>query len=49
MFSIWFLYGIAAMFNFRLKNAGYNILDLFSKNFYGLFLSYLIYKIKYNY
>ena len=49
MFAVWFLYGIAAMFNFRLKNAGYNILDLFSKNFFGLFLSYLIYKIKYNY
>ena len=49
MFAVWFLYGIAAMFNFRFKNAGYNILDLFSKNFYGLFLSYLIYKTKYNY
>jgi hypothetical protein len=44
MVIIWSIYGIAATFNFKLKNAFYNILDLFSKNFYGLFLSYLIFK-----
>ena len=42
MFSIWSLYGIAAWFGVALKNASYNILDIFSKNFYGLFLSYKI-------
>ena len=46
MISIWSIYGIAAMFNFRLKNAFYNILDIFSKNFYGLFLAYLVYNLR---
>lgn len=45
MFIIWALYGIAAIFNSRLKNASYNILDTFSKNFYGLFLSFIVYKL----
>lgn len=43
MFFIWGLYGIAAIFNYKIKNAFYNILDIFSKNFFGLFLSYLVY------
>ena len=47
MATIWSIYGIAALFNFRIKNAFYNILDIFSKNFYGLFLSYLIYSLRY--
>lgn len=38
----WSLYGIVAGFPYKIKNIGYNILDLFSKNFFGLFLSYLI-------
>ena len=46
MLFIWGLYGIAAIFNNKIKNSLYNILDIFSKNFYGLFLSYLIYNIK---
>ena len=46
MLFIWGLYGIAANFNNKIKNSLYNILDIFSKNFYGLFLSYLIYNIK---
>jgi len=41
-FSFWSLYGIAALFPYYLKNALYNILDLFAKNFFGLFLSYII-------
>jgi len=45
MFIIWALYGIAAIFNSRLKNTSYNILDTFSKNFYGLFLSFIVYKL----
>ena len=43
MLIIWSLYGFAILFNYKVKNALYNILDLFSKNFYGLFLSYLIF------
>jgi bacteriorhodopsin len=38
----WSLYGIAAFFSVIPKNIMYNILDLFSKNFYGLFIFYLI-------
>lgn len=41
-FFIWSLYGIAAMFSVNLKNISYNILDIFAKNFYGLYLSYYI-------
>jgi bacteriorhodopsin len=47
MASIWSVYGIAALFNFKIKNAFYNILDIFSKNFYGLFLAYLVYSLAY--
>ena len=43
----WSLYGIAAVLPYKIKNMCYNILDLFSKNFFGLFLSYLIFKNKY--
>lgn len=42
MFSVWSLYGIAAMLPSVQKNISYNILDIFAKNFYGLFLGYLI-------
>lgn len=45
MFFVWFLYGIAAFFPILLKNISYNILDLFSKNFYGLFIFYKIFTI----
>ena len=44
MFVIWALYGVAAMFTSTWKNASYNILDIFAKNFYGIFLSVLIYQ-----
>jgi hypothetical protein len=40
----WSLYGIVALLPYKIKNICYNILDLFSKNFFGLFLSYIIYK-----
>jgi hypothetical protein len=46
-FLFWSLYGIAALFPYYLKNACYNILDLFSKNFFGVFLSYMILAGKY--
>lgn len=44
MFSVWSLYGVAAMFPSLEKNISYNVLDIFAKNFYGLFLSYVIVK-----
>ena len=45
MFIIWALYGIAALYKNKIKNASYNILDVFSKNFFGLFLAYLVYNV----
>ena len=43
----WSLYGIVAVLPYNIKNTCYNILDLFSKNFFGVFLTYLIFKNKY--
>ena len=42
MFIFWSLYGVAAVFDFENKNISYNILDIFAKNFFGLFLYWLI-------
>lgn len=45
---VWALYGVAALMNYEVKNIMYNILDLFAKNFFALFLAYiLIYKYAY--
>jgi len=41
-FGIWALYAVAALMPYQQKNTMYNILDLFAKNFLGLFLVYLI-------
>jgi hypothetical protein len=41
-FFFWSIYGFVATFPYYMKNTFYNILDLFSKNFFGLFLSYVI-------
>ena len=38
----WTLYGVVAVLPYTLKNTCYNILDLFAKNFFGLFLTYLL-------
>ena len=46
-FIFWSLYGIVAVLPYKIKSICYNILDLFSKNFFGLFLSYLILRNKY--
>ena len=46
-FIFWSLYGIVALLPYYLKNGLYNILDLFAKNFFGLFLSYIILLKKY--
>lgn len=43
---VWSIYGIVAVLPYKLKNTCYNVLDLFSKNFFGIFLSYLLYKNK---
>lgn len=45
-FIVWSLYGIVAVLPYYLKNSFYNILDLFSKNFFGIFLSYIIFAQK---
>jgi hypothetical protein len=46
-FIFWCLYGVVASLPYNIKNTCYNILDLFSKNFFGLFLTYLILTNKY--
>lgn len=46
-FFFWALYGFVAMLPYYLKNSFYNILDLFAKNFFGIFLSYIIFFEKY--
>jgi hypothetical protein len=38
----WSLYGISALLPYNTKNICYNILDLFSKNFFGIFLAYVV-------
>jgi len=45
-FIFWTLYGIVATLPYKMKNTCYNILDLFSKNIFGIFLTYLIFKNK---
>ena len=45
-FVFWSLYGIAAILPYKIKNTCYNILDLFAKNFFGIFLTYLIFTNK---
>ena len=43
---LWSLYGFSAFFNLKIKNINYTILDIFSKNFYGLYIYYRIKKLK---
>jgi bacteriorhodopsin len=40
---VWSIYGVAALLPYHPKNMMYNILDLFAKNFFGLYLAYLLY------
>lgn len=42
MLIVWSLYGVAATFTPSWKNISYNILDIIAKNFYGMFLAYLV-------
>jgi len=46
MFFVWALYGVAFCFDYRTKNAFYNVIDLFSKNFYGVFLFLEVWKLR---
>jgi hypothetical protein len=46
-FFFWALYGVVAVLPYYVKNACYNILDLFAKNFFGIFLSYIIFSGSY--
>lgn len=39
----WSLYGLIGFLPYYIKNTLYNIIDLFSKNFFGILLSYLIF------
>jgi len=41
-FAVWFIYGIAALMDYKTKNIMYNILDLFAKNFFGLYLAFVV-------
>jgi hypothetical protein len=41
-FIVWFTYGIAALMSYKTKNIMYNILDLFAKNFFGIYLGVVI-------
>jgi len=42
MLTAWSLYGVAALMPSVMKNVSYNMLDIVSKNFYGLFIFYKI-------
>ena len=43
--SVWSLYAVAALLGVSAKNTMYNLLDIVSKNFYGLFIYYYIRQI----
>jgi bacteriorhodopsin len=43
---VWSLYGFAFLLNSKEKNIIYNILDIFSKNFFGLYLYYIANSVK---
>mgnify|MGYP001349262230 CR=1 FL=1 len=42
--TIWSFYGVAALLPYDWKNISLNILDLFSKNFFGVFLTIVLYQ-----
>jgi hypothetical protein len=41
--GIWALYGVASVMTYANKNVMYNILDLFAKNFFGIFIAGLLF------
>jgi hypothetical protein len=46
-FFFWSMYGFVAGLPYYIKNSFYNILDLFAKNFFGIFLCYMIFSGNY--
>ena len=42
LFVVWGLYAVAALMKAKYKNISYNFLDIISKNFYGLYIYYVI-------
>lgn len=42
--TVWGLYGVAALLSYVYKNISYNVLDIFAKNFFGLFLAYTLWQ-----
>lgn len=46
--GIWSIYGFVALLSHDMKNSIYNILDLFAKNFFGIYLAYIVYQINSN-
>jgi hypothetical protein len=42
MFGLWSMYGFAFLLPEVPKNVGYTIIDIFAKNFFGLYLYYKI-------
>ena len=47
-FIIWTIYGVVAFLPYDQKNTAYNILDLFSKNLFSIFLVIIISNLKNN-
>jgi hypothetical protein len=47
MSIVWGSYGVAATLSPTLKNVSYNLIDAVSKNFYGIFLTYVVYQKSY--
>jgi hypothetical protein len=45
-FASWLLYGIAFLFRTEEKNIAFNVLDIISKNVFGVFLAYKINKVR---
>lgn len=46
LLGIWSLYGFAFLLDPAAKNITFNFLDIIAKNFFGLYLVYVIYKVK---
>ena len=44
--TVWSFYGIASYMSYDIKNSMFNVLDLFAKNFYGLFLLYYMIQLE---
>jgi bacteriorhodopsin len=42
MFGLWSMYGVAFLCPPVVKNLSYTVLDIFAKNFFGIFLSFVI-------